>query len=166
MAIDVTCYHSPHFVSKMKALLLFFFIISNSCAGKPPDDERMYNLNNGSLEIHDLDHFHQDQEHATGPSKKVKRAQKDDRDDFLCTLREQFNFPKENVKNCELSTLAVNSLMLEQKESDDIKVCCPKSLIEWQLRHDIHSSHHSLNCTVNIREPSNQGWSLFVNLYK
>ena len=42
---------------------------------------------------------------------------------------------EKEVQANQLNTLAINSLILDQKESDDIKVCCPKSLIAWQKRH-------------------------------
>ena len=60
---------------------------------------------------------------------------------------------EKEVQANQMNTLAINSLILDQKESDDIKVCCPKSLIAWQKRHKYKPSKAFSECTVNIPEP-------------
>ena len=82
----------------------------------------------------------------------------DDRDDFLSALRQKLNFPEADYeKSCQLNTLAINTLMLEENESEDLIVCCPESLIEWQGQHNMQSYHDSANCTVNVPETSTLG---------
>ena len=60
---------------------------------------------------------------------------------------------EEKIQADQLNTLAINSLILDQKESDEIKVCCPKSLIEWQKRHKYKTSEVFSECTVDVPEP-------------
>ena len=60
---------------------------------------------------------------------------------------------EKEVQANQMNTLAINSLILEQKESNDIKVCCPKSLIAWQKRHKYKPSEAFSECTVDVPEP-------------
>ena len=71
-------------------------------------------------------------------------------EDSLVTEEEE-----EKIQADQLNTLAINSLILDKKEfkDDDIKVCCPKSLIAWQKRHKYKPSKAFSECTVNIPEP-------------
>ena len=48
-------------------------------------------------------------------------------------------------------TLALNSLLQKSR----IKVCCPKSLIEWQKKHKIETSQTFSDCVINVPEPEN-----------
>lgn len=92
-------------------------------------------------------------------SSAMKREEKPP--DFLSTLRQKLNFPEadeDNEKSCQLNTLAINTLMLEENESEDLIVCCPESLIEWQGQHNMQSYHDSANCTVNVPETSTLGY--------
>ena len=60
---------------------------------------------------------------------------------------------EKEVQANQMNTLAINSLILDQKESNDIKVCCPKSLIAWQKRHKYKPSKAFSECTVDVPEP-------------
>ena len=60
---------------------------------------------------------------------------------------------EEKIQADQLNTLAINSLILDQKESNDIKVCCPKSLIAWQKRHKYKPSKAFSECDVDVPEP-------------
>ena len=60
---------------------------------------------------------------------------------------------EKEVQANQMNTLAINSLILDQKESDDIKVCCPKSLIAWQKRHKYKPAEAFSECTVDVPEP-------------
>ena len=46
-------------------------------------------------------------------------------------------------------TLALNSLLQKSR----IKVCCPKSLIEWQQKQKIKTSQTFSDCVINVPEP-------------
>ena len=60
---------------------------------------------------------------------------------------------EKEVQANQMNTLAINSLILDQKESNDIKVCCPKSLIAWQKRHKYKPSKAFSECDVDVPEP-------------
>ena len=51
--------------------------------------------------------------------------------------------------NYRKDTLALNSLLQKSR----IKVCCPKSLIEWQQKHKIETSQNFSDCVINVPEP-------------
>ena len=51
--------------------------------------------------------------------------------------------------NDKVSTLALTALHQKTK----VKVCCPKSLIEWKKKHKMETSQTFSNCQVNITEP-------------
>ena len=53
------------------------------------------------------------------------------------------------VLNHRKDTLALNSLLQKSR----IKVCCPKSLIEWQKKHNIETSQTFSDCIINVPEP-------------
>ena len=53
------------------------------------------------------------------------------------------------VLNHRKDTLALNSLLQKSR----IKVCCPKSLIEWQQKHKIETSQTFSDCVINVPEP-------------
>ena len=46
-------------------------------------------------------------------------------------------------------TLALNSLLQKSR----IKVCCPKSLIQWQQKHKIEASQTFSDCVIKVPEP-------------
>ena len=54
--------------------------------------------------------------------------------------------------NYKVNTLALTSLHQKTK----VKVCCPKSLIEWKKRHNMETSETFSNCQVNITEPESR----------
>ena len=51
--------------------------------------------------------------------------------------------------NDKVNTLALTALHQNTK----VKVCCPKSLIEWKKKHEMETSETFSNCKVNITEP-------------
>ena len=51
--------------------------------------------------------------------------------------------------NDKVNTLALTALHQNTK----VKVCCPKSLIEWKKKHKMETSQTFSNCKVNITEP-------------
>ena len=51
--------------------------------------------------------------------------------------------------NDKVNTLALTALHQNTK----VKVCCPKSLIEWKKKHNMETSQTFSNCKVNITEP-------------
>ena len=55
----------------------------------------------------------------------------------------------DSVLNHRKDTLALNSLLQKSR----IKVCCPKSLIEWQKKHNIETSQTFSDCIINVPEP-------------
>ena len=54
--------------------------------------------------------------------------------------------------NDKVSTLALTALHQKTK----VKVCCPKSLIEWKKKHKMETSETFSNCQVNITEPESK----------
>ena len=54
--------------------------------------------------------------------------------------------------NYKVNTLALTALHQKTK----VKVCCPKSLIEWKKRHNMETSETFSNCQVNITEPESR----------
>ena len=54
--------------------------------------------------------------------------------------------------NDKVSTLALTALHQKTK----VKVCCPKSLIEWKKKHKMETSETFSNCQVNITEPESR----------
>ena len=54
--------------------------------------------------------------------------------------------------NDKVSTLALTALHQKTK----VKVCCPKSLIEWKKKHKMEASETFSNCQVNITEPESR----------
>ena len=87
--------------------------------------------------------------------------------DFLTPLNEKLDIPEATsnqdtkekdvaeetdiVLNYRKHTLALNSLLQKSR----IKVCCPKSLIEWQQKHKIETSQTFSDCVINVPEPEN-----------
>ena len=84
--------------------------------------------------------------------------------DFLTPLNEKLDIPEPTnqdtkekdvaeetdiVLNHRKDTLALNSLLQKSR----IKVCCPKSLIEWQKKHNIETSQTFSDCVINVPEP-------------
>ena len=83
-------------------------------------------------------------------------------EDSLVTEEEE----EEKIQADQLNTLAINSLILDQKESNDIKVCCPKSLIAWQKRHKYKPAEAFSECTVDVPEPQRYIQILVLNISK
>ena len=54
--------------------------------------------------------------------------------------------------NDKVNTLALTALHQKTK----VKVCCPKSLIEWKKKHKMETSETFSNCQVNITEPESR----------
>ena len=54
--------------------------------------------------------------------------------------------------NHKVNTLALTALHQKTK----VKVCCPKSLIEWKKKHKMETSQTFSNCQVNITEPESR----------
>ena len=51
--------------------------------------------------------------------------------------------------NDKVSTLALTALHQKTK----VKVCCPKSLIEWKKKHKMETSQNLSNCKERVDEP-------------
>ena len=86
--------------------------------------------------------------------------------DFLTPLNQKLDIPEAKTSNQDAKekdvaeetdivlnyrkhTLALNSLLQKSR----IKVCCPKSLIEWQKKHNIETSQTFSDCIINVPEP-------------
>ena len=96
--------------------------------------------------------------------KEVTIETEDKTADFLTPLNEKLDIPEPTnqdtkekdvaeetdiVLNHRKDTLALNSLLQKSR----IKVCCPKSLIEWQKKHNIETSQTFSDCVINVPEP-------------
>ena len=90
----------------------------------------------------------------------------DKAEEFLTPLNEMLDIPEPTTANLDAKeedvaeetdivlnrrkdTLALNSLLQKSR----IKVCCPKSLIEWQKKHKIEASQTFSDCVINVPEP-------------
>ena len=99
-------------------------------------------------------------------NKEVTIETEDKAAKFLTPLNEKLDIPEattsnQNTKEEDIAeetdivlnhrkdTLALNSLL----EKSRIKVCCPKSLIEWQKKHKIETSQTFSECVINVPEP-------------
>ena len=107
---------------------------------------------------------------------KIQKVEVDDKEvtietedktaDFLTPLNKMLDIPEPTTANLDAKeedvaeetdivlnrrkdTLALNSLLQKSR----IKVCCPKSLIEWQQKHKIETSQTFSDCVINVPEP-------------
>ena len=107
---------------------------------------------------------------------KIQKVEVDDKEvtietedktaDFLTPLNKMLDIPEPTTANLDAKeedvaeetdivlnrrkdTLALNSLLQKSR----IKVCCPKSLIEWQQKQKIKTSQTFSDCIINVPEP-------------
>ena len=98
--------------------------------------------------------------------KEVTIETEDKGEEFLTPLNKKLDIPEPTTSNQDTKekdiaeqtdivlnhrkdTLALNSLLQKSR----IKVCCPKSLIEWQKKHNIETSQTFSDCIINVPEP-------------
>ena len=99
-------------------------------------------------------------------NKEVTIETEDKAEEFLTPLNKMLDIPEPTTANLDAKeedvaeetdivlnrrkdTLALNSLLQKSR----IKVCCPKSLIEWQQKHKIKTSQTFSDCAINVPEP-------------